>query len=143
MKRKFMCALSLFAVFFGFLTVMLIISEREAGQIRDGVLRLHIVANSDSEYDQQNKMSVRDGIAQLCSQLFYSSDSKAQAMESARQNGDVIVEKAEEILKSRGSADSVRVTVRQRFFPTRTYEVCVSSRRRLRYGGCRNRLGCR
>ena len=71
MKRKFMCALSLFAVFFGFLTVMLIISEREAGQIRDGVLRLHIVANSDSEYDQQNKMSVRDGIAQLCSQLLH------------------------------------------------------------------------
>lgn len=122
MKRKVMCALSLFAVFFGFLTVMLIISEREAGQIRDGVLRLHIVANSDSESDQQNKMSVRDGIAQLCSQLFYSSDSKAQAMESARQNGDVIVAKAEEILKSRGSDDSVRVTVRQRFFPTRTYE---------------------
>ena len=49
---------------------MLIISERDAQQIRDGVLRLHIVANSDSEYDQQNKMSVRDGIAQLCSQLF-------------------------------------------------------------------------
>ena len=122
MKRKLICALSLFALFFGCLAVMLVISESEAQQIRDGVLRLHIVANSDSDYDQQNKMAVRDGIAELCSELFYNSDSKAQAMASAESNGDVIVGKAQEILQSRGCDDSVSVTVRQRFFPTRTYE---------------------
>lgn len=122
MKAKVICSLLLFAVFFGFMTVMLIISEGEAEQIRDGVLRFHIVANSDSDYDQQNKMSVRDGIAQLCSELFYDSDTKQQAIDSAMQNSDLIVEKARQILESRGCSDEVSVTVRKRFFPTRNYD---------------------
>lgn len=122
MKRKVICALSIFAAFFGVMAVMLVISENDARQIRDGVLRFHIVANSDSDTDQQNKMSVRDGIAELCSELFYNSDSKEEAMDSAVRNGGLIEQRAQEILRSRGSNDSVSVTVRQRFFPTRCYE---------------------
>ena len=122
MKRKLLYSFSLLAVFFGFLAVMLVISEKEAREIRSGVLRLHIVANSDSDADQQNKMSVRDGIAQLCSELFYSTGTKEQAMESARENSGVIIDKAREILDSRGCSDPVSVTVRQRFFPTRNYD---------------------
>lgn len=122
MKAKILCSLALLAVFFGFMAVMVAISETDAQEIRDSVLRFHIVADSDSEYDQQNKMSVRDGIAQLCSEMFYSAQTKEQAMYRAEENSEEIAEKAEEILASRGCDDEVTVTVRKRFFPTRYYD---------------------
>jgi len=122
MKRKFIYVFALAGLFFGLLAIMVMVCESQAGEIRDGVLRFHIVANSNSEYDQNNKMSVRDGIAQLCSEFFYTADNKADAIQTAQQNSDLIVQKAEEILHTRGSDDAVCVTVRKRFFPTRTYE---------------------
>ena len=38
-------------------------------QLYDGVLRLHILANSDSEADQQLKLRVRDRVLQTAQQL--------------------------------------------------------------------------
>ncbi len=122
MKKRLLCAAAAAALFFGALTVLLIMAERDASKIRGGVLRLHIVAASDSEIDQQNKLSVRDGVASLCSELFGNAADKAEAMACAEQNGGVIEKAAESILSARGSDDDVHLVVRKRFFPTRRYE---------------------
>lgn len=122
MKRNYLYAILLFVIFFTLIGVAVIVCESDAREIRNGVLRFHIVANSNSAYDQQNKMSVRDGIAELCSELFYTADSKQEAMTEAVNNKAVIETAARQILKERGCDDSVLVTVTKRFFPTRQYE---------------------
>ena len=42
---------------------------RGCGQLYDGVLRLHILANSDSEEDQALKLKVRDRVLQTAREL--------------------------------------------------------------------------
>lgn len=122
MKKRFIFAAGTFLIFIIVMAVLAIWAEGSASQLREGVLRLHIVASSDSEADQSNKMAVRDGIATLCSQLFKNSESKAESMEIAKNSSDIIIEKAEQILNERGSKDGVSLSVRKRFFPTRFYD---------------------
>ena len=38
---------------------------KAAKEIRQNTLRLHIIANSNSEYDQQTKLAVRDEILKM------------------------------------------------------------------------------
>ena len=47
----------------------------QCADIRENVLRLHILANSDSVEDQELKLRVRDRILQETDSLFYLSDS--------------------------------------------------------------------
>ena len=122
MKRNYLFAGILFCTFFVCLGVCTLFAESDAKEIRESVLRFHIVANSDSEKDQADKLAVRDGIASLCSELFYSSEDKKTAMQKAQDNCDAIVSKASEILALRGSDNTVSADVTQRFFPTRHYD---------------------
>lgn len=122
MKNRILYAAALFAAFFALLAALALVSERDASQVRNAVLRLHIVANSDSETDQNNKMKVRDGIASLCSELFYGERDKSAVMAAARENAPLIEARAAEILRENGASYPVSVVVRRRFFPTRAYE---------------------
>lgn len=122
MKKRFLLTTVIAVAFFICLGVTVSVCEADAAKIRDGVLRFHVIANSDSDADQQNKLAVRDGIADLCSQLFKESDNKAESMEIAKNSLEKIEEEAQKILVSRGADGTVSATVRQRFFPTRHYE---------------------
>lgn len=121
MKNKYIITLSIFLCFFGFLAVLTAVVSAQAKEVRDSVLRFHIVANSDSEKDQSDKFAVRDGIAQLCDTLFSESKSKDESIQIARENTQLISDKAEEILRQNNNSDNVNVVIRKRFFSTRHY----------------------
>lgn len=122
MKKRLLFSAILFGAFFCMLALICFWAEDSASQVRSGVLRFHVVANSNSETDQQNKFAVRDGIANLCAELFEDSQNKQNSIEKAVQNREIIEGAAERILRDRNSLDNVNVTVRKRFFPTRHYE---------------------
>lgn len=90
--------------------------------IGDNVLRLHILANSDSEHDQNLKLRVRDGITDYMSKLFSESASKEEALKTAKEHTDDIARKSEEILIQNGCTDSVSVSVLNMPFDTRCYD---------------------
>ena len=46
-------------------------ADRLSCELSDGLLRLHILANSDSEYDQKIKLAVRDRILEQAGAEFY------------------------------------------------------------------------
>ena len=70
--------------------VLAISAEMDAREIRDSVLRFHIVANSNSETDQLNKMKVREGIATLTSELFSGAADTDDAEQNRQQMGMVL-----------------------------------------------------
>ncbi|MBR5783258.1 MAG: stage II sporulation protein R [Clostridia bacterium] len=109
----------------GLLTTMVMLcftAEGEATAVSQSVLRFHIVADSDSARDQQLKLLVRDGIAELTDTLFADSENKEQAIVVARENIHLLTDKATEILRAKGCNDSVRVEIKNLYFPTKTYE---------------------
>ncbi|MGW8115023.1 stage II sporulation protein R [Caproicibacterium sp. NSD3] len=89
--------------------------------ISDRVLRLHVLANSDSEEDQALKLKVRDRVLSVSEQWFKNVDSREEAQEAAAAHLADLKEAGEEVLRENGSNDPVEVRLEDCWFPTRTY----------------------
>ena len=94
----------------------------DCGEIREQVLRLHILANSDSAEDQALKLAVRDRILEESGELFGRADSKEEAVRAVDGRLDEIRRIAEEEVRRQGCADPVKVERTRMFFDTRTYD---------------------
>ena len=87
MKSRF----SVFLLTFSILTALslpisaLLPSPSDAG-LYGSVIRLHVLANSDSKEDQLLKLSVRDEVLDTVSALLYDAETKTEAEEILRRN---------------------------------------------------------
>ena len=93
----------------------------EAG-LYDNVIRLHVLANSDSEEDQALKLTVRDAVLKKTQTLLENVDSKEEAEAILRQNLPVIEQTARDALRAAGAENTVTVELGQESYPTREYE---------------------
>lgn len=82
-----------------------------------GILRLHVIANSDSEADQSAKLAVRDAILPL----FERAQSYTNARDWLLHHGADIQEAAEAALAARGLDCSVQLSLGTETFPDRVY----------------------
>ncbi len=90
--------------------------------IEDKVLRLHILANSDTKSDQELKLKVRDAVLKISPEIFGDSASKEEALESAREKLPSIIEEAERIVHEEGYDYEVSAEIVNDKFNTRVYE---------------------
>lgn len=94
---------------------------RDCGELRQSVVRLHILANSDSEADQTLKLEVRDAILAETSELFESALTKEQAEEAVSEQLNNIEAIAENVMRSRGYNYDAKAELVNMFFETRVY----------------------
>lgn len=92
--------------------------------IYDNVLRLHVLANSDSSEDQALKLEVRDRILEETATLFKNCKSKDEAREAVESNLDKIREIAEQTVREAGYEYGVSVSLGEEEYPTKNYEEC-------------------
>ncbi len=104
------------------LTVACILPIHGEGEIYDKVIRLHVIAASDSNIDQSLKLAVRDEILSYVASLSEGCTEKAHAEEKISGSLDKIREKAEAALRARGCSHSVTVSLGKESYPTREYE---------------------
>lgn len=90
--------------------------------IRGQVLRLHVIANSDSEADQAAKLYVRDQLLLAGAGLFDGSVDAQTAEAMILPRVEELEACAYKALQARGLDYSVQVTVGEAYFNTRTYE---------------------
>lgn len=90
--------------------------------IESRVLRLHILANSDSEFDQALKLKVRDAILEISPEIFGDTSSKQEAIKRAKADLPEIIAEAERVIRAEGYNYSVRAEVVNDKFNTRIYE---------------------
>ena len=93
--------------------------DNECEAVREDVLRLHILANSDSEEDQALKLQVRDAILRETAADFAESGSQTETMARAEELLPKMKAVAEEALARAGSTDAVRVALVNMYFETR------------------------
>ena len=93
-----------------------------ANEIRSETLRLHIIANSDSEEDQSLKLKVRDAVLDATGELFAEVSGKTEAVSAAKYSSDDIKAIAEKVIAEEGFDYSVQVEVTEMWFETRSYE---------------------
>lgn len=93
----------------------------QCGDIRGRVLRLHILANSDSAADQQLKLNVRDKILAQSAELFGKADTKQEAEAVVRANLPKLVMVAQNEVRREGYNYIVGANLVNMYFTTRTY----------------------
>lgn len=114
-----------FALFFGLLcAVFLSFADFDASceDIRKNVLRLHIIANSDSSEDQELKLKIRDRILEESENLFEGSDSLGDAIQKTDMNLGRIEDIANAVIRENGFSYEVSARIGDSFFETREYD---------------------
>ena len=116
---RFLLLLSLFTIFVFFSAFSYV--EAVSEEISNSVFRLHVIANSDSEEDQNLKYEVRDSLLKymnsLCSGIF----SKEEAINIAQEHIQDFENIARAIILDNGYQYNVSVEVGQYNFPTKQY----------------------
>lgn len=86
------------------------------------VLRLHILANSDSEVDQALKIKVRDKIIESSGDFLDGATDKISAQNLTAKNLENIKKIAQTEVEKQGFSYPVQVEVTEMYFPTRKYD---------------------
>lgn len=113
------------AVIFGFLcSVFCSFADFDASceELRHGVLRLHIVANSDSSADQNLKFEIRDRILEMSDTVFETDSNLDTAIETAKRNLLIYEKTANEVIKQYGFSYTATARIGKAFFDTRVYD---------------------
>lgn len=92
-------------------------------EIYSDVIRLHIIAASDTEEDQALKLSVRDAVLGVYGSALTSYPDRDSAAEAARELLPGIRSLAEQTLREAGCDKPVSVTLTEEEYPTRDYET--------------------
>lgn len=85
------------------------------------VVRLHIIANSDSTRDQQLKLRLRDHLLDRTRACLSRAADSSQARELLAAQTEPLCQEAAAYLRSQGYDGPVRVTLGDRYFPAKTY----------------------
>ncbi len=91
--------------------------------LSDEVIRLHVVADSDSEADQAVKLKVRDAVLDYLDGVTEDTITKEQVATVLQEKLPELEAVANEVLEAEGLTDRATVTLQQEEFPTRQYET--------------------
>ena len=98
------------------------LSLQTQSALADKVVRLHVLANSDSEADQILKLAVRDAVLTETEGLLDGVGSREEAATVLQTQLPLLQGTAERTLAEQGSAYPVEVRLETAEFPTKTYD---------------------
>lgn len=92
-----------------------------SSDLKNSVFRLHVIANSDSQEDQNLKYIVRDSLLKYMNELCINCSSKEEALKIANTHKNNFKTIAEETIKKQGYNYNVTIEIGEFDFPTKTY----------------------
>ncbi len=107
----------------GFFCVLIINSyfEKTEAALAKGVIRFHVIANSDSDEDQALKLKVRDRVIKEMNSLFDENEDVTSAREVIINNIPRITKLARDEILKNGYCYDVYVSLGKSDFPTKDY----------------------
>ena len=103
--------------------------------LADGLLRLHVIANSDSVQDQQVKLLVRDRVLEVTEPLLAEADAQDEVRRILSSHLQQITDAAQQVLTDQGMPAQMATE----YYPTREYDTF--SLPAGQYTGLKIRLG--
>lgn len=114
-----MVFLLLLAAIFAWGTAM----ENQQQRLANEMIRLHVVANSNSYEDQELKLQVRDAVLSAADEILESCNSVTDAKSALSGNLSRLQSVANETLLNLGVTDRALITLERELFGTREYET--------------------
>lgn len=90
--------------------------------LQEKMIRLHVIANSDSDADQTLKLCVRDAVLCRAEEILRQSADMTEARARLRDSLPAIGDAAAQELAAQGSGYSVSVALEDTEFPRKTYD---------------------
>ncbi|HIW22361.1 stage II sporulation protein R [Acutalibacter sp. LFL-21] len=91
-------------------------------ELPQNIVRLHVVANSDSEEDQAVKLLVRDAVLEEAARWYGGARTMEEASARLCTHLESIAKTAQATLREQGMGYSATAQVTEMYFPTRDYE---------------------
>lgn len=92
-----------------------------SNDLQKNVFRLHIIANSNSQKDQNLKYIVRDNIIEYMKTICYSCNSKEETIKQVSNHLDDFTKIANQTILENGFSYNAKVSIGNFDFPTKTY----------------------
>ena len=92
-------------------------------EIYDSVIRLHVLAVSDTEEDQAVKLSVRDHVLEQLSPLLNGVTDLQEAARIVGENRESIQQSTNGFLRNAGRSETAQVYFTEEIYPTREYDA--------------------
>ena len=114
--------LSLAAAILAFCFITSLFPTNAEAAIYEDTVRLHVLANSDSEEDQRVKLLVRDAILDYATEAYTSCTSKEELTEALRRDKEILQTVADTVIAAEGYSYRSAVTLGEEAYGTRVYE---------------------
>ncbi len=120
--------LALFCASFVLLSLVDVFVPRSEAKIYDNLIRLHILAEDNSETAQNLKLKVRDAILNECGNLFSESGDIITAKKTVEENIPHVESVANRVLAENGADYQAKAEFGVESYPTRVYDgFCLPS----------------
>lgn len=97
--------------------------DREQAALAEQVVRLHVIANSDSDADQALKLQVRDRVLEAAAEACAGAQTAEEAVDLLRQALPALETAAKEAVTAAGADCAVSASLEDDvWFPTKTYD---------------------
>lgn len=100
--------------------------SKQCENIREKMLRMHVIANSDTEEDQSLKLKVRDAVLTAGKEVFDGSVTSTEAKEKIEPYIEYLESVALETIQNEGFDYGVNIEIDNEYFNTRTYDNKVT-----------------
>ncbi|MBR7081706.1 MAG: stage II sporulation protein R [Oscillospiraceae bacterium] len=99
------------------------VTQGSQAELSEKLVRLHVVANSDSDEDQALKLKVRDAVLSEVEPIIMGASDREGAVSLLAENMDAVARAAGEAVLENGKNYRVKATIAQENFPTRRYDT--------------------
>ena len=96
-------------------------AQNVSTDIADSVFRLHVIANSDSEEDQNLKYIVRDNLLSYMKEICSDCTNKEEAIKIVQEHSKDFEQIAKNTINEQGYSYDVKINIGNFEFPTKTY----------------------
>ena len=92
-----------------------------SSDLSQAVFRLHVIANSDSDEDQNLKLKVRDDLLEYMNNICSDCSTKEEAISLAQSHREDFKKVAEQTIQANGYDYSIKISIGNFYFPTKNY----------------------
>ncbi len=122
MKKNLKMVIILSFLLFIYISICAIsYAQNVSTDIAESVFRLHVIANSDTEEDQNLKYMIRDQLLQYMNSICKDCQSKQEAISIVEENKSTFEQIASDTIREHGYSYSVKINVGNFEFPTKNY----------------------
>lgn len=113
-----------FIVFMSLILILVFFPVHGEEKIYDTVLRLHVIANSDSDEDQALKLKVRDAVIERADVLLSDCANRDDAADRVEEHRSELLSVAEEVVQNEGFDYPISLDLGLEKYPEKSYGSC-------------------